>query len=262
MIEMTAMNYAHSLQLHVSRYSPNSAMPVHRHDEAWLCLVLDGGYQEQIQSRRQEHAAGDLLFCPADAEHGQCFGAAGAVKILFSPSAQAQAYLLERGVPLDQAPSVRRSPQLLRMGTRLARELRADDAFAPLAAEGLALELLAALGRGDGRSVIAQAPSWLRQLREAIDEDPAIELTLDSLAQQAGRHPVHVARSFRTWYGETMGEYVRRIRAEKAALLLRSTRRPLIEIALECGFAGAAPFSRSFRAAYGMTPSAYRQAMR
>jgi AraC family transcriptional regulator len=59
-----------------------------------------------------------------------------------------------------------------------------------------------------------------------------------------------------------MGEYVRRVRAEKAAWLLRSTHRPLIEVALECGFAGAAPFSRSFRAAYGMTPSAYRQAMR
>ncbi|WP_266158534.1 helix-turn-helix transcriptional regulator [Dyella silvatica] len=256
------MNYAHSLQLHVSRYAPNSALPLHRHDEAWLCLVLDGAYEEQIQSRRQQHAAGDLLFCPAHAEHGQCFGAAGAVKILFSPSAQAQEYLLERGVPLGQAPSVQRSPQLLRMGLRLARELRADDAFASLAAEGLALELLAALGRGEGRSPTAQPPPWLRRLREGIDEDPSVELSLDYLAQQAGRHPVHVARSFRTWYGETMGEYVRRVRTEKAALLLRSTRRPLIEIALDCGFAGAAPFSRSFRAAYGMTPSAYRQTMR
>ncbi|MFC5743118.1 helix-turn-helix transcriptional regulator [Dyella tabacisoli] len=256
------MNHSHSLQLHVSRYLPNSAMAAHRHDEAWLCLVLGGSYQEQIHARQQEHGPGDLLFCPAHAVHQQRFGVTGAVKILFSPSPQSQEYLLERGVALDCAPSLRGSPQLLQIGTRLACELSVDDIFAPLAAEGLALELLAALGRGEERTLAAQPPPWLRRLRECIDEGPAVAWSLDDLARQAGRHPVHVARSFRTWYGCTMGEYVRRMRAEKAALLLRFTRRPLLDIAFECGFAGAAQFSRSFKAALDMTPSAYRQAMR
>jgi AraC family transcriptional regulator len=81
---------------------------------------------------------------------------------------------------------------------------------------------------------------------------------LNHLAADVGRHPVHVARTFREVFGCTIGGYARRARAEKAAALLRSTRRPLIDIALECGYGNASQFSRSFRAVFGVTPSAYR----
>ncbi|QDE39930.1 helix-turn-helix domain-containing protein [Luteibacter pinisoli] len=73
------------------------------------------------------------------------------------------------------------------------------------------------------------------------------------------RHPVHLARSFRLFHHCTPGDYLRRLRVERAAQLLRSTRRPLLEIALECGFAGAAQFSRSFRAVHAVTPTAWRR---
>jgi AraC family transcriptional regulator len=73
---------------------------------------------------------------------------------------------------------------------------------------------------------------------------------------------VHLARSFRQFHHCTVGDYVRRLRVDRAARLLRGTRRPLIDIALDCGLAGAAQFSRSFRAVQGTTPSAWRAAVR
>jgi AraC family transcriptional regulator len=83
-------------------------------------------------------------------------------------------------------------------------------------------------------------------------------LSLNHLAGEVGRHPVHVARTFREVFGCTIGAYARRARAEKAAALLRSTRRPLIDLALECGYGNASHFSRSFKAVFGVAPSAYR----
>lgn len=249
-------------QLHETRYAAGSAMAPHSHDEPWLCLVLEGGYEERIRARTAQHAPGDLLFCPAHAPHEQRFGSAGALKILFSPSPAALDYLADQGIDLEQAPSLLRSAPMLRFGARLRRELRTDDAFAAVARESLALELVAALGRDQAARSSPAAPPWLRRVKESLDEDDAADRSLERLAAVAERHPVHLARSFRAHYGCTLGDYLRKRRADKAALLLRLTRRALIDIAVECGYADAAHFSRSFRAAYGIAPSAYRERSR
>jgi AraC family transcriptional regulator len=59
--------------------------------------------------------------------------------------------------------------------------------------------------------------------------------------------------------GETLGAFIARVRLEHAATLLGARpRRPVTDIALECGFASPSSFSRAFREAYGMTPSDWR----
>jgi len=259
---MLAADCPWTCQMHETRYAAGSAMASHSHDEPWLCLVMEGGYEERIRARTAQHAPGDLLFCPAHAAHEQRFGAAGALKILFSPGPAALAYLADQGIDLEQAPSLMRSAPMLRFGAHLRRELRTDDAFAAVARENLALELVAALGRDRSARSSPAAPLWLRRLKDCLDDDVTADHSLQQLAAVAERHPVHLARSFRAHYGCTLGDYLRRRRADKAALLLRLTRRALIDIAVDCGYADAAHFSRSFRAAYGIAPSAYRERAR
>lgn len=242
---------------HVSRYAPGATLAPHQHDRSWLCLVVAGCYLERIRSREQDHEVGDLLFCPAFTTHSQRIGPAGSTKILWSPSTDSLDYLRDQGVALADAPCLRRSPDLVSLGARLWRELSIDDAFAPLAAHGLALELLAGFGRRLGDNA-RQPARWLVRLKQRLDDCASAGVSLNDLAAEAGRHPVHVARTFREFFGCTIGEYARRIRAEMAAGLLRSTKRPLIDIAMECGYGSASQFSRSFKAAFGVLPSAYR----
>ncbi|HEX7815320.1 AraC family transcriptional regulator [Dyella sp.] len=252
---------APAMRTHISSYMPGQQLKPHVHGEAWLCLVLDGHYREQIRSRRDEHGAGDLLFCPAHEMHSQVIGATGAHKLLFSPPQASLDYLFEQGVRLHEAPYLPASPELVSAGQRMRRELCVGDRFASLALEGMAMELLVALARCGGRDE-PQPPLWLRRLRENLDDEPGMAWTFDMLAHDAARHPVHVARSFRQWYGCTVGEYLRRARVEQAARLLRQGNLPLLEIALHCGFAGAAPFARTFKAVFGVSPSTYRRASR
>jgi len=256
------MTGSYASKVHVSRYAAGSVLAPHHHGEPWLCLVLDGRYREGIFHREQDHAAGDLLFCPAFATHRQQIGGDGAVKLLFSPAPGVLDYLLDRGIPLERAPSVMRSRTLQHIGARLWRELVAGDAFAPMAVEGLALELVAAFGREQSLAEAPAPPPWLRQVKDRLDADLTMPLSLADLARDAQRHPVHVARSFREYYGITVGEHARRVRAEKAASMLRSGNRPLLEIALDCGYASASQFSRSFKAAFGVLPSTYRTGSR
>lgn len=247
--------------LHVSYYAPHGSMDLHAHDEGWFCLVIDGRYEERILGETNEHDPGDLLFCPAHAVHAQRFGREGARKVIFSPDTATTDVLTEHAARLDGRPLLRRSADLLRLGQRIAAELSVGDAFSTMSAQGLTLEALALAGRGlDLR--LRQEPVWLRRVRDFLHEDPSRESTLEQLAAIAERHPVHLARTFRTVHQCTMGDYLRRLRVDRAAALLRGTRRPLLDIALECGFAGAAQFSRSFRAVYATTPTAWRQAIR
>lgn len=247
--------------LHVSHYAPGSAMTPHRHDEAWFCLVLDGRYEERLLGMRNEHAAGDLLYCPARAEHAQRFGAAGARKVIFSIDHDVEAVLADHEARLDGRPLLRRSRDLLALGHRVAAEMSIDDALTPLSVASIALDMLAFAARGLEEER-RHEPSWLRVVRDYLHDDPSRDVTLEALATVAGRHPVHLARRFRQFHHCTIGDYVRRLRVDRAARLLRTTHRPLIDIALDCGFAGAAQFSRSFRAVHATTPSAWRAATR
>jgi len=246
------------VDLHVSQYRPGGHMAGHRHDEAWFCLVVEGGYEETILGMRNVHEPGDLLFCPAHAKHEQRFGHRGARKIIFHPDDTLAGLLAEHHARLDGRPLIRRSATLHALGWRIVQAMAVEDACAPLCAEGLALDVLAETGRGMAELSMME-PAWLRRVRQCLHDDRARDWSLADLAAVAERHPVHLARSFRLFHHCTPGDYLRRLRVERAAHLLRATRRPLLDIALECGFAGAAQFSRSFRAVHAMTPSAWRR---
>lgn len=76
----------------------------------------------------------------------------------------------------------------------------------------------------------------------------------DRLAALAGVSVRQLERLFRLHLGCTPGEHYRRLRVERARLLLRQTGMPVLEIAVACGFASASHFSRTFRAEFGHSP--------
>ena len=78
-------------------------------------------------------------------------------------------------------------------------------------------------------------------------EDP---LDLDTLARIACFSPYHFHRIFRGLVGETLADHIRRLRLEKAAQRLKSTERPVTDIAFEAGYAAHEAFTRAFRARF------------
>jgi AraC family transcriptional regulator len=60
--------------------------------------------------------------------------------------------------------------------------------------------------------------------------------------------------------GETIADHVRRLRLERAAMELRSGGRQVIQVALDAGYEAHEAFTRAFKAAYGVSPAAFRRA--
>lgn len=83
---------------------------------------------------------------------------------------------------------------------------------------------------------------------------------IDSIVRFSGYSSRHIQRIFRDITGMSLGEYIRRRRLTRAALLLRLTRQPIIGIALGLGFDSQSSFHREFRKLTGYSPRQYRNA--
>lgn len=88
-----------------------------------------------------------------------------------------------------------------------------------------------------------------------IDED----LSLENLARVANFSRFHFHRIFRAIVGETLSQFIQRIRVERAAAqLIDNPRKSITEIAFDCGFSGSATFARAFRETFHMSASQWR----
>ena len=84
-------------------------------------------------------------------------------------------------------------------------------------------------------------------------------LDLDELAAIACFSPFHFHRLFRAWMGETLQTFVHRLRLERAAAELAfDLRKSVTAIALDAGFSGSAVFARTFKEAFGMSATEWR----
>lgn len=100
---------------------------------------------------------------------------------------------------------------------------------------------------------ILRAQSYLN---ERLDED----LRLEDLARVACLSPFHFHRVFRGMTGETVGAFVRRLRMQRAASQLKTSGKPVTDIAFGAGYDSLEGFSRAFHGHYGSAPSTWREA--
>lgn len=83
-------------------------------------------------------------------------------------------------------------------------------------------------------------------------------LRLEDVARAADFSPCHFHRVFKSVVGETLNDFVKRHRLERALRMIsHAPQRSLTEIALDCGFASSSDFSRSFKSRYGVPPSVF-----
>lgn len=85
-------------------------------------------------------------------------------------------------------------------------------------------------------------------------------LTPYRLSQVASFSEHHFHRIFRAVVGESVMDHVRRLRLERAAFELKTSRRSVASIALDAGYGAQEAFTRTFQAYFGLAPRTFRQA--
>lgn len=81
----------------------------------------------------------------------------------------------------------------------------------------------------------------------------------DALIAYSGFSRFHFHRLFTAYAGESLKQYVKRIRLERAARELNYKKAPVTEVALKAGYQTPSAFNRAFLEFFGANPTAYRK---
>jgi AraC-like DNA-binding protein len=90
-------------------------------------------------------------------------------------------------------------------------------------------------------------------LREKLAAPPSLE----EIGRAVGCSPFHLSRTFSTATGRTIPQYIRQLRMERAAELLKSGKFNVTEAALEVGYSSLSHFSQAFHETFGCCPGLY-----
>lgn len=114
----------------------------------------------------------------------------------------------------------------------------------------------------DRDSTVARAEYYARvhRVMDHIERHLADRLTLEGLAAVANFSPFHFHRVFTACAGESLYQFILRLRLERAvSKLTMAGHESLTAIALDCGFGSSAAFSHAFKAAFGMNATEWRR---
>lgn len=105
-------------------------------------------------------------------------------------------------------------------------------------------------------------PAWAKELKEIIQDqiDTNLSLSLKEVSKGLSIHPSYLSREFSKYFDDlSFGEYIRKLRIEKAIQLMQSSQYSLSEIAYLTGFSDQSHFNRIFKKHSGKTPTAYKK---
>lgn len=128
------------------------------------------------------------------------------------------------------------------------------------------LELLLVLSWTDpddnGLTAVALPKMQVRlakDVAEYLSQNLEMRVTLEQLAQTFHVSRAHLCNAFKGVYGVPVHKYTRIQKIQAAALQLIHTDRPVIDIAIECGYDNPSKFSSAFKEIMGETPLEYRK---
>ncbi len=104
-----------------------------------------------------------------------------------------------------------------------------------------------------------ETPERILNVLRSVGETNLQDLSVAEMAKRCGCSRRHLSRLVREHFGSALVSVRTELRLDKAALLLRSHERKIIDVAMDCGFSHLGLFTTKFRERFGMTPGQWRK---
>lgn len=252
----------------------------HWHEELEFFKVIQGSFRFQIASRYYDAAEGDLLFVNRGELHSAMAEQNGNFAfqaIVFSPDMlkgpsedkvqlEYLTPLLKGNLPVQRCfhQTAQAERKLQDCFTRIYSLLEERPAAYEILLKAYLYFLLNELVQtgSSGWKVSVRETAAAESIKKAIGfmrENYRNPVTIEALAQLCSVSPGHFCRTFKKYTMKTPVEYLNCYRLSKAAEMLETTDRKILDIALDCGFNSLSYFVNVFHEAMGCAPSQYRK---
>lgn len=98
----------------------------------------------------------------------------------------------------------------------------------------------------------------IKQVQEIVSNDLGQETSVKMIADRVYLHPVYLSKIYKLETSESLGDYIIRMRMERALYLLKHTNKKIYEITSELGYQNPQYFSKMFKKHYGLSPNEFR----
>lgn len=110
------------------------------------------------------------------------------------------------------------------------------------------------------KSGYRKTPAWAKELKEILQDHIDTNLNLKEISKNLDIHPAYLSREFSKYFDDlSFGDYIRKLRIERAIEFLNNSEHSLTEIAYLTGFSDQSHFTRIFKLQTGKNPSVYRK---
>ena len=105
-----------------------------------------------------------------------------------------------------------------------------------------------------------KTPDWVKELKQIIQDQVDSNLSLTNISKSLDINPSYLSREFSKHFNNlSFGEYIRKLRIEKAIELIKTSTYSLTEIAYLTGFSDQSHFTRIFKQHAVQNPSVYKK---
>lgn len=224
----------------------------HCHEHHHLSLLLKGGNREQRSGKDQEVSAGRVLFYHSGERHKNSHTRHPSKNINVEITA---AFLAQHGLAFSTIEKFTEQPGRAKYALlKIYRECMRADTLTTAAIPALLLPVFAApLIRK------SETPPWIKQLKELLHDRWDETLSLQEMSVILGVHPVTISRYFPAYFNCSLGAYMRKIKIDKAMLMIQASTTPLTTVAHACGFFDQSHFIRTFKEVTGFLPRQFQQ---
>lgn len=98
----------------------------------------------------------------------------------------------------------------------------------------------------------------VKQVQEIVSGELGEDVSVKTIADRVYLHPVYLSKIYKAETGESLGDYIIRMRMDRAHYLLKHTNKKIYEITSELGYQNPQYFSKMFKKFFGMTPNEFR----
>jgi AraC family transcriptional regulator len=224
----------------------------HYHENHHISFIIRGGNKEQREGRETEILPGTIVSYQSGELHRNFNTNASSRNINLEIEAS---FFTRYDLPPNAFNIAGPGCADAKFATlKIYRECLANAGHSSVAVHSLLLGLLDYLDTTP--SII---PKWVSLLRDILHDRWNDNIRLEELARLVQVHPITISKSFSRYFHCTLGEYIRKLRIEKAIQLVQTTDWSLTTIAHHCGFFDQSHFIRVFKNMTGFLPGRYKR---